>query len=63
MHNKSTPLSDPATEEEVTHSIGRDRAKVAVRKGEEKEGSSSKRVFLRSGWNYVYSQEVKHLVC
>jgi hypothetical protein len=33
--------SDPATEEEVTHLIGRDRVKVTVRKGKEKEGSSS----------------------
>jgi hypothetical protein len=30
-----------ATEEEVTCPIGRDRAKVAVRKGKGKEGSSS----------------------
>jgi hypothetical protein len=33
--------SDPATKEEVTHPIGRDRAKVAARKGKGKESSSS----------------------
>jgi hypothetical protein len=33
--------SDPATEEEVTCPIGRDRVKATARKGKEKEGSSS----------------------
>jgi hypothetical protein len=34
-------LSEAATEEEVTHPIGRDRAKTVARKGKWKEGSSS----------------------
>jgi hypothetical protein len=34
-------LSDPATEEEATHPIGRDRIKAATWKGNEKERSSS----------------------
>jgi hypothetical protein len=33
--------SDPATEEEVTHPIGRDRTKAAARKGKWKEHSNS----------------------
>jgi hypothetical protein len=33
--------SDPATEEEVTHLIGRDRVKTTTLKGNGKEGSSS----------------------
>jgi hypothetical protein len=33
--------SDPVTEEEVTHPIGRDRAKAATRKGQGKKASSS----------------------
>jgi hypothetical protein len=42
IHNGSIfSLSVAATEEEVTHPIGGDRAKVAVRKGKGKEGSSS----------------------
>jgi hypothetical protein len=34
-------LTDPAIEEEVTHLIGRDRAKATVRKRKGKKGSSS----------------------
>jgi hypothetical protein len=34
-------LSEAATEEEVTHPIGRDRAKTAIWKGKGKENSSS----------------------
>jgi hypothetical protein len=37
--------SDPATKEEVTHPIGRDRANAVVRKGKGKEGSSSQSEF------------------
>jgi hypothetical protein len=33
--------SDPATEEEATRPIGRDRAKATAWKGKEKQGSSS----------------------
>jgi hypothetical protein len=33
--------SDPATEEEVTHPIGQDRAKAATQKGKVKEGLNS----------------------
>jgi hypothetical protein len=33
--------TDPATENEVTHPIGRDRAKTVVRKGKGKKDSSS----------------------
>jgi hypothetical protein len=32
--------NDPTTEEEVTHPIGKDRAKAVTRKGKGKEGSS-----------------------
>jgi hypothetical protein len=34
-------LSEAATEEEVTHSIGQDRAKTVTRKGKGKKNSSS----------------------
>jgi hypothetical protein len=33
--------SEAGTEEEVTHHIGRDRAKTVARKGKEKEDSNS----------------------
>jgi hypothetical protein len=44
-------LSEAATEEEVTHPIGWDRAKVAMRKGKGQEDSSSQSVssFIMSG--------------
>jgi hypothetical protein len=47
--------SEAVTEEEVTHPIGRHRAKAASRKGKGKKGSSSQ---SRSS----SSKEVRHLV-
>jgi hypothetical protein len=42
IHNDSfVSLSEAVTEEEVTHPIGRDRAKMAMWKGKGKEDSSS----------------------
>jgi hypothetical protein len=49
------PSSEAVTEEEVTHPIGRHRAKAASRKGKGKKGSSSQ---SRSS----SSKEVRHLV-
>jgi hypothetical protein len=39
--NAFVSSSEAGTEEEVTHPIGRDRAKTTARKGEEKKDSSS----------------------
>jgi hypothetical protein len=54
--------SEAGTKEEVTHPIGRDRAKMATRKRKGKEDSSSQSGSSSSMGGIMSTKEVRHLI-